>query len=133
MTFGETGAGCASAVKAWFYPGDNTGNRFVYGKKEAEQMAKSCRQPVPHVPTEVASAAVKAPEVKTVKFDRTGGSCAGTGPGQDCNAGGEGSGVRANRRSPRPMPKTEAESPVRSRPSSGEKCPRALRMPLDSS
>jgi hypothetical protein len=65
MTFGETGAGCAPAVKSWFYPGDNTGNRFVYGKKEAEQLAKSCMQPVPHVPTEVATAAVKAPEVKT--------------------------------------------------------------------
>jgi hypothetical protein len=65
MTFGETGAGCAPAVKAWFYPGDNTGSRFVYGKREAEEMAKSCLQPVPHVPTEVAAAAVKAPEVKT--------------------------------------------------------------------
>jgi hypothetical protein len=65
VTFGETGAGCAAAVKAWFYPGDNAGNRFVYGKKEAEQMSKSCLQPVPHVPTEVATAAVKAPEVKT--------------------------------------------------------------------
>ena len=65
MTFGETDAGCAPAVKSWFYPGDNAGNRFVYGKKEAEQMAKSCMQPVPHVPTEVAAAAVKAPEVKT--------------------------------------------------------------------
>jgi len=65
VTFGEVGAGCAPAVKAWFYPGDNSGNRFVYGKTEAEQMARSCKQPVPHVPTEVASAAVKAPEVKT--------------------------------------------------------------------
>lgn len=65
VTFGETGAGCAPAVKAWFYPGDNTGNRFVYGKKEATEMAKSCQQPVPHVPSEVASAAVAAPPVKT--------------------------------------------------------------------
>jgi hypothetical protein len=65
ITFGETGAGCAAAVKAWFYPGDNTGNRFIYGKREAEQMSASCLQPVPHVPTEVATAAVKAPEVKT--------------------------------------------------------------------
>jgi hypothetical protein len=65
VTFGEVGAGCAPAVKAWFYPGDNTGNRFVYGKTEAEQMARSCKQPVPHVPTAVATAAVKAPEVKT--------------------------------------------------------------------
>jgi hypothetical protein len=64
MTFGEVGAGCPPAVKAWFYPGDNSGNRFVYGKKEAEEMAKSCLQPVPHVATEVATAAVKAPEVK---------------------------------------------------------------------
>jgi len=65
MTFGEVGAGCSPAVKSWFYPGDTYGNRFVYGKKEADEMAKSCLQPVPHVPTEVAVAAVKAPEVKT--------------------------------------------------------------------
>jgi hypothetical protein len=65
VTFGETGAGCAQAVKAWFYPGDNAGNRFVYGKKEAAQMAATCKQPVPSVPTEVATAAVKAPPVKT--------------------------------------------------------------------
>jgi len=65
VTFGETGAGCASAVKAWFYPGDNSGNRFVYGKKEAAEMAKTCQQPVPSVPTEVATAAVTAPPVKT--------------------------------------------------------------------
>ena len=64
VTFGETGAGCASAVKAWFYPGDNAGNRFVYGKKEAAEMAKSCQQPVPSVPTEVATKAVTAPPVK---------------------------------------------------------------------
>jgi hypothetical protein len=63
VTFGEVGAGCASAVKAWFYPGDNFGSRFVYGKKEATEMAKSCQQPVPHVPTEVATKAVTAPAV----------------------------------------------------------------------
>lgn len=65
MTFGEVGAGCPQAVKSWFYPGDNTGNRFVYSKKEAAEMAKSCLQPVPHVENEVAAAAVNAPEVKT--------------------------------------------------------------------
>jgi hypothetical protein len=65
MTFGETGSGCAPAVKVWFYPGDNNGSRFIYGKKEAEEMAKSCLQPVAYVPTAVATAAVKAPEVKT--------------------------------------------------------------------
>lgn len=63
VTFGEVGAGCAAAVKAWFYPGDTFGNRFVYGKDEAAQMAKSCQQPVPSVATVVATAAVKAPPV----------------------------------------------------------------------
>lgn len=63
VTFGETGAGCASTVKAWYYPGDTLGDRFVYGKDEAAQMAKSCQQPVPSVATVVAIAAVKAPPV----------------------------------------------------------------------
>jgi hypothetical protein len=69
VTFGETGAGCASAVKVWYYPGDTLGNRFVYGKEEAAQMAKSCLQPVPYVPTPVATAAVTAPPV--LKSDST--------------------------------------------------------------
>ena len=59
-------------------------------------MAKSCLQPVPHVPTEVASAAVKAPEVKTVQLNRAGGSCVGSGADYDYDTRGKGSGVCAS-------------------------------------
>ena len=85
VTFGETGAGCASAVKAWFYPGDNAGNRFVYGKKEAAEMAKSCQQPVPSVPTEVATKAVTAPAGEGIQFDRARCSRLGAGPCKNRN------------------------------------------------
>src|SRR6516165_5612776 len=42
MYFGERGTGAAGspvAIKSWFYPGDNFGQRFVYPKKEAAQIA----------------------------------------------------------------------------------------------
>ena len=115
MTFGETGAGCPAAVKAWFYPGDNTGNRFVYGKKEAEEMSKSCRQPVPHVANEVAIGGREGAGSKAVEFDRAGGSCAGSGADHDDDTRGKGRELYAARRLQKPTPRTAAESPVRSR------------------
>jgi hypothetical protein len=50
MYFGERGTGAAGspvAIKSWFYPGDNFGQRFVYPKKEAAQIATTYQQPVP--------------------------------------------------------------------------------------
>ena len=40
ITFRERGAGAAPALRAWFYPGENFGEEFVYPKEEALQMAK---------------------------------------------------------------------------------------------
>ena len=49
MYFGERGgtAGSPIPIKSWFYPGDNYGQRFVYPKKEAVQIATVYNQPVP--------------------------------------------------------------------------------------
>jgi len=54
MTFAERAAGNPQAIRAWFYPGDNWGQEFVYPKKRALELAKVTNQPVPYIPEEVA-------------------------------------------------------------------------------
>jgi hypothetical protein len=40
VMFAERPAGVAQAVKAWFYPGERTGQEFVYPRKQAMTIAK---------------------------------------------------------------------------------------------
>jgi LPXTG-motif cell wall-anchored protein len=47
MYFTESKSGSPPPVKAWFYPGDNYGQRFVYPKAQAAQIAATVNQPVP--------------------------------------------------------------------------------------
>src|SRR5213594_1538731 len=55
MTFAERAAGDPQAIRAWFYPGDNSGQEFVYPKKRAVELAKITNQPVLYIPDDVAS------------------------------------------------------------------------------
>ena len=50
ITFNERPANSPEAVKAWFYPGDNYGQEFVYPKSRAVELAKAVNQPVPSMP-----------------------------------------------------------------------------------
>src|SRR6266513_999104 len=54
MTFSERAVGEPQAIRAWFYPGDNSGQEFVYPKKRALELAKSTNQTVLYIPDEVA-------------------------------------------------------------------------------
>jgi hypothetical protein len=54
MTFAERAAGEPQAIRAWFYPGDNSGQEFVYPKKRAVELAKITNQPVLFIPDEAA-------------------------------------------------------------------------------
>jgi LPXTG-motif cell wall-anchored protein len=47
MYFSEQRAGSPPPIKAWFYPGDNYGQRFVYPKAKAVEIAAAVNQPVP--------------------------------------------------------------------------------------
>jgi hypothetical protein len=47
MYFSERKAGAPAPIKSWFYPGDNFGQRFVYPKAQAIQVAATTNQPVP--------------------------------------------------------------------------------------
>ena len=52
ITFDERPAGEPLALRAWFYPGSNFGDQFVYPKEKAMELAKSSNLPVPFVPVE---------------------------------------------------------------------------------
>lgn len=54
MTFAERAVGEPQAIRAWFYPGDNSGQEFVYPMKRAQELAKETNVPVLYVPDEVA-------------------------------------------------------------------------------
>src|SRR5436189_2810902 len=47
MTFAERAAGDPQAIRAWFYPGDNFGQEFVYPKDVAMEIATFVKAPVP--------------------------------------------------------------------------------------
>jgi len=47
MYLGERPAGSPAALKSWFYPGENTGERFIYPKAKAQALAAEIKQPVP--------------------------------------------------------------------------------------
>jgi hypothetical protein len=58
MTFRERPAGQPEALRAWFYPGRNWGEEFVYPKSKAIELAKATNVPVlftaVDIPVEVA-------------------------------------------------------------------------------
>jgi hypothetical protein len=51
LTFGERGENQPEAIRAWFYPGDNFGQEFVYPKRRAIELAKIVNEPVLTVTT----------------------------------------------------------------------------------
>jgi len=59
MMFGERAAGEPQAIRAWFYPGDDSGQEFVYPKRRALELAKVTSQQVPTMPSELESEIAK--------------------------------------------------------------------------
>jgi hypothetical protein len=53
MTFRERPAGEPEALRAWFYPGSNSGEEFVYPKAKAIELAKTTNVPVLFTATEI--------------------------------------------------------------------------------
>jgi len=52
VNFAETVGDNPEAVKAWFYPGDNFGQEFVYPKHRAIELAVATKEPVPAIAEE---------------------------------------------------------------------------------
>jgi len=59
ITFRERPAGQPEAIKAWFYPGRQWGEQFVYAKSRAVELAKETNEPVLDTPVELAAAPVE--------------------------------------------------------------------------
>jgi len=53
MTFRERPTGQPEALRAWFYPGRNWGEEFVYPKAKAVALAKATNTPVLFTPVEI--------------------------------------------------------------------------------
>jgi LPXTG-motif cell wall-anchored protein len=60
ISFRERPAGQPEALKAWFYPGRQWGEEFVYAKSRAVELAKETNEPVLATPIELAAAPVEA-------------------------------------------------------------------------
>jgi len=60
ITFRERPAGEPEALKAWFYPGQNWGQEFVYERPRAIELAKETNEPVLSTPVALADAPVEA-------------------------------------------------------------------------
>src|SRR6266404_5135716 len=54
ISFEERASGSPEALKAWFYPGDNFGQQFVYPNERAKQIAKRTGQHVLSMDNEMA-------------------------------------------------------------------------------
>src|ERR1700690_1024558 len=67
VTFSERPAGEPEALRAWFYPGRNWGEEFVYPKAKAMELAKTANAPVlftaAEIPVEVAEP-IKSAELR---------------------------------------------------------------------
>ena len=59
ITFAERAAGEPPAIRAWFYPGDNFGQEFVYSKRRADDFAKITTSPTPAASSELESEITK--------------------------------------------------------------------------
>ena len=60
ITFRERAEGQPEALRAWFYPGANWGQEFVYPKAKAIELAKITSAPVLATPIDLSSAPVEA-------------------------------------------------------------------------
>ena len=72
MTFRERPAGEPEALRAWFYPGRNWGDEFVYPKAKAMELAKTANTPVlftaAEIPFEVAEPIKTADEPVVIEL-----------------------------------------------------------------
>jgi hypothetical protein len=69
MTFREVPPGQPDVLRAWFYPGKNFGDEFVYPKAKALELAKVTKSPVLYTPVEVTpevTAAITSPDEPVV-------------------------------------------------------------------
>ena len=67
MTFRERAEGQPEAIRAWFYPGANWGQEFVYPKARAMELAKITGSPILATPLDLSGAPVE--DLKTAPVE----------------------------------------------------------------
>lgn len=65
FVFWEVPEGQPKALRAWFYPGDNTGQEFAYPKREAAKIAAYTKTPVPTTSAQSEQELTTAPVTRT--------------------------------------------------------------------
>jgi hypothetical protein len=71
MTFDERAAGQPPAIKEWFFPGENFGREFVYGRQRATELAKQVNEPVLSTPAEETAPVEPATPAQTSTYAQT--------------------------------------------------------------
>ena len=66
VKFAERSGDNPEALKAWFYPGDNFGQEFVYPKQRAIQLAIETKEPIPAIAEETPATDLKTAEIVAV-------------------------------------------------------------------
>jgi hypothetical protein len=66
VNFAERVGDSPEAIKAWFYPGDNFGQEFVYPKQRAIALAAATKEPIPAIAEDVAPADLKTAPIVAV-------------------------------------------------------------------
>ena len=69
ITFNESVRGAPQAIRAWFYPGANWGEEFVYPKAKAVELAKATNLPVLQMPA-IAKEEVAKPEESQAELEQ---------------------------------------------------------------
>lgn len=67
IKFAERPTGTPEAIRAWFYPGDNFGQEFVYPKARAIEIAQNVNEPVLAVRDEAPAPVLEQTPVKAVE------------------------------------------------------------------
>jgi hypothetical protein len=70
MKFAERTGDNPEAVKAWFYPGDNFGQEFVYPKQRAIELAVAEKEPIPALTVETTPENLKTVPLVAVTPER---------------------------------------------------------------
>ena len=68
ITFNESVQGRPQAIRAWFYPGANWGEEFVYPKAKAVELAKATNLPVLQMPAPAKEEVAKPEEARAERY-----------------------------------------------------------------
>src|ERR1017187_6100618 len=66
VNFAERTGDNPEALKAWFYPGDNFGQEFVYPRHRAIELAAQTKEPIPAIAEETTTADLKTAPIVAI-------------------------------------------------------------------